>query len=262
MNEAEALEFISYFRTSSAEAALKSIPSKAAAKVRAALKLKRRRPNDVLYLIAERAQYLEALGFDRALAVQQLADEYRLRLEESQKRIGDVYNFMVYAIGMVIFGAIIAGVILGILSPIGAMTATALTAVAAGVLPMLEMYTSPIRRWNYGLAAIAMLPAAAAIALPWMAWLTIPAAALYGLLYYWPRYKEAREEYARATRGLIRDASTPAARAAARVMRAVKEAGSFDLQATAEYLLRLYDQFQSAMRRDGLVRALVTASLV
>ncbi|MFB6491533.1 MAG: hypothetical protein TU35_009955, partial [Thermoproteus sp. AZ2] len=91
MNEAEALEFISYFRTSSTEAALKSIPSKAAAKVRAALKLRRRRANDVLYLIAERAQYLEALGFDRGQAVQQLADEYRLRLEESQRRIRDVY---------------------------------------------------------------------------------------------------------------------------------------------------------------------------
>lgn len=262
MNELEALEFIAYFRVSSTEAALKSIASKAAAKVRAALRLRRRRPNDVLYLLAERALYLEALGFDRALAVQQLADEYRLRLEESQKRIRDVYNFVVYAIGMVIFGAIVAGVILGILSPIGAITATALIAVAAGVLPLLEMYTRPVRSWNYALAVVAMLPAGLAMIWPLASIITIPAAVLYGLLYYWPRYKEAVSEYARASRGSLPTPTTPAAKAAARVMKAVRETGAFDLQATAEYLLRLYDQFQTALRRDGLMRALVAASLV
>jgi hypothetical protein len=257
----DAVQFIVYYRTASAEAALKSLKSPEARRTAIALRLRRRR-RSLLYDIAERALYMERVGVDRRSAVEQLASEFRFRLEDELARAKNIFNFVVYAASMVVFTAIILGVVLGILSPIGGQAAALVTALVVAPLFTIEGFMPPIRRWDYWISAAFMAPAAAAYFVPQAALATVPAAAIYALWYYIPRYREAEEEFRMAARGGLAYAATPMGKQAAEIMKAVRYSGSFDLQAAAEYMMRLAEHHYSSLRREGLIRALVTASLV
>jgi len=120
----------------------------------------------------------------------------------------------------------------------------------------------PIRKWDYLISAAFMAPAVAAYFAPQAALATVPAAAIYALWYYIPRYREAEEEFRMAARGGLAYAATPMGKQAAEIMKAVRYSGSFDLQAAAEYMMRLVEHHYRSLRREGLIRALVAASLV
>jgi len=246
----DAIRLIVYFRTSPLEAALKSLKSREAARTRVALRLKRRRSTP-LYLVAERAAYLEALGVDRAVATKELADEFRVRLEESMRQMRDVMNFVVFAVAMLYFSAAI-GYILGLVSPVGVAMAYAMYAAMALPLAYMETAMRPIRRWPYHITALAMLPALLAGAWPPAAILTVPVAAVYGA-WYWREVKKALDEVRLAMR--MRAAETELGRELVDIARAVRESGAMDLEATAEHLFRLYYAYLESMRRSAIFRA-------
>jgi len=248
----DAIRLIVYFRTSPLEAALKSLKSKEAARTRVALRLKRRRFS-LLYLVAERAAYLEALGVDRQTATRELAEEFRIRLEEDMRRVRDVMNFVVYAVSMLYFAAAI-GFILGLISEVGAAMAYAMLGVTAGPLAYLETVMRPLKRWPYHIAALASLPGLAAWLWPPAAVLTVPAAVVYGL-WYWREAQKALEEVRLAMR--MRAAETELGRELVEVARAVRESGAMDLEATAEHVFRLYYAYLDSMRKSAIMRALV-----
>ena len=260
----DVVKFIVYWSTSNTESALKSLPTKEAAKVRVALRLSRRgaaaRPSGVLYAIAERAYWLEQIGIDRQTATEQLVAEFRLRLEERMKKIKEAYNTVVFSVSMVFLTAIVV-LILGVLSAAAAMMAWALAFMSLAVGLVIEGLVPPARKWDYRVTIAAMLPAV--VALFWLpaTYLTAPAAALYGL-WYWKLRREAEEELKMAARGKPQVASTDLAREALEVVKAVRMAGAFYLQASAEYLLRMVEYFYSSIRTDGLIRAGIILSLV
>jgi hypothetical protein len=256
----DVVQFIVYYRTASAEAALKSIRTPEARRTAVALRLKRRR-RSMLYDIAERALYMERMGVDRKSAVEQLASEFRFRLEDELARAKGIFNFIVYAASMVVFTAIIL-VVLGILSPVGWQAAALIIPMVVAPLMAVEGLMPPVRRWDYWIPAVFMAPAAAAFFIPQAALATVPAAVAYALLYYVPRYREAEEEFRMAVRGRLAHAATTMGRQAAEIMKAVRHSGSFDLQAAAEYMLRLAEHHYRALRREGFARALAVVSLV
>ena len=257
----DVVQFIVYFRTASAEAALKSVKSAEARRTAIALRLRRRR-RSMLYDIAERALYMERMGVDRRSAVEQLASEFRFRLEDELARAKSIFNFVVYAASMVVFAVVILGVVLGILSPMGTQAAALAVPLVVAPLFAVEGLMPPVRRWDYWVPAAFMAPAAAAYFAPQAALASVPAAVLYAAVYYIPRYREALEELRMAIRGRLTYASTTMGRQAAEIMRAVRYSGSFDLQAAAEYMMRLADHHYRSLRREGLMRALAAASLV
>jgi len=259
----DAVQFIVYYRTASANAALKALKSAEARKTAVALRLRRRR-RTLLYDIVERAQYMELIGIDRKTSVELLASEFRFRLEEEMRRAKNLFNFVVYSAAMTVFAAIVVGVLLGILSPVGAQMAALLVALAALPLAAVEAFMPPVRKWDYWLAVLFAAPAFAAYAAPHAAFATVPAAVIYALWYYVPKYLEASEEFRLAARGRLIAASgdVSLARQAFEVMRAVRASGAYDLQAAAEYMLRLAEHHYASLRREGLMRALVAASLV
>jgi hypothetical protein len=256
----DAVALIVHYRTSSTEAALKALGSPEARRVAVALRLRRRR-GTLLYRIAERALFMEAMGVDRRVATELLASELRLRLEDEHRRARELYNFAVFAASMAVFTALVVGVFLAPLSPEAASMASLVAALEAVPLAALERLCPPARRWNYGLAAAAMAPAALSLAEPWLSLLAAPAAALYGV-YYIRRLREAGEELAMAMRGQLTHAETDTARQAAEIMRAVRTSGAYDLMAAAEYMMRVAEAHLSSLRREGLMRALVIVSLV
>jgi len=246
----DAIRLIVYFRTSPLEAALKSLKSKEAARTRVALRLKRRR-SSLLYLVAERAAYLEALGVDRTTATRELAEEFKVRLEEDMRRVRDVMNFAVFAVAMLYFSAAI-GYIMALISPVGLMMAYAMYASLALPLAYVETTMRPVRKWPYHIAVLAMLPALLAGVWPPAAILTVPVAAVYGL-WYWREVKRALDEVRFAMR--MRAAETDVGRELVEVARAVKESGAMDLEATAEHLFRLYYAYLDSMRKSAIFRA-------
>ena len=159
-----------------------------------ALRLRRRR-RTLLYDIVERAQYMELIGIDRKTAVELLASEFRFRLEEEMRRARNLFNFVVYSAAMTVFAAIVVGVILGILSPVGAQVAAVLVALVVLPLAAVEAFMPPVRKWDYWLAALFAAPAFAAYAVPHAAFATVPAAVIYALWYYVPKYLETSEEF-------------------------------------------------------------------
>jgi len=205
---------------------------------------------------------MERMGVDRRSAVEQLASEFRFRLEDELARAKGVFNFVVYAASMVIFTAIVLGVVLGVVSPLGAAAAALVIPMVAAPLMALEGLMPPVRMWDYWVSAAFMAPAVAAIIAPQAALASVPAAVLYAAAYYIPRYREAGEELRMATRGRLAYASTTLGRQAAEIMRAVRYSGSFDLQAAAEYMMRLAEHHYRALRREGLARALAVVSLL
>jgi hypothetical protein len=229
----DVVQFIVYFRTASAEAALKSVKSAEARRTAIALRLRRRR-RSMLFEVAERALYMERMGVDRRSAVEQLASEFRFRLEDELARAKGVFNFVVYAASMVIFTAIVLGVVLGVVSPLGAAAAALVIPMVAAPLMAVEGLMPPVRMWDYWVSAVFMAPAVAAFIAPQAALASVPAAAVYAAAYYIPRYREAGEELRMAARGRLIHASTTLGRQAAEIMKAVRYSGSFDLQAAAE----------------------------
>jgi len=256
MSVVDAIRLIVYFRTSPLEAALKALRSKEAARTRVALRLRRRR-SSLLYLVAERAAYLEALGVDRATATRELAEEFRVRLEEEMRRAREVMNFVVYAVAMLYFAAAI-GFILGMVSEAGVALAYAMYIATAGPLAYLEAVMRPARRWPYHIAALATAPALLAGLWPPIAILTVPVAVAYGA-WYWRGLQRALDEVRLAMR--MRAAETDLGRQLVEVARAVRESGALDLEATAEHLLRLYYAYLEGMRKSALARALVVVAV-
>jgi len=252
----DAIRLIVYFRTSPLEAVLKSLKSKEAARTRVALRLKRRR-SSLLYLIAERAAYLEALGVDRLSATRELAEEFRIRLEEDMRRVRDIMNFVVYAVSMLYFAAAI-GFILGLISAAGVAMAYAMLGVIAGPLAYLETVMRPLKRWPYHIVALATLPALVAWLWPPAAILTVPVATIYGT-WYWRELQKAFDEVRLAMR--MRAAETDLGRELVEVARAVKESGAMDLEATAEHIFRLYYAYLDSMRKSAIMRALVIVAV-
>ena len=253
--------FIVYYRTASVATALKSIKTAAARRVAVLLRLKQR-TRGMFFEIAERALYLEQEGTDRKVAVEQLVSEFRIKLDEELRRARAIFNFVVMSAAMVILMSILLGVILGILSPLALQYATMLVALLLFPLYALEPFLPPIRKWDYWLTALFTMPAAAAYFAPQAAYATIPAALIYAAWYYVPRYAEAQEEFRMAARGRLAFASTPLAKQAVEIMRAVRQSGAFDIQAVAEYLLRLAEHHYTSLRREGLMRGLIVISFV
>jgi len=229
---------------------LKALRSREAARTRVALRLRRRR-SSLLYLVAERAAYLEALGVDRAAATRELAEEFRVRLEEEMRRGREVMNFVVYAVAMLYFSAAV-GYILALVSPVGLAMAYAMYADAALPLAYLEASLKPLKRWPYHVAAMATAPALLAGVWPPVAILTVPVAVVYGV-WYWRGVQRALDEVRLAMR--MRAAETDLGRQLVEVARAVRESGALDLEATAEHLFRLYYAYLEGMRKSALLRA-------
>jgi hypothetical protein len=253
--------FIVYYRTASVATALKSIKTAAARRAAVLLRL-RQRARGILFEIVERAYYLEQEGTDRKVAVDQLVSEFRIRLEEELRRVRNIFNFVVISVAMVVMMSILLGVILGILSPVASQYATALVTLILFPLYALESFLPPVRRWDYWLAVFFSMPAVAAYFTPQAAYATIPAALIYAVWYYIPRYMEAQDEFRMAARGRLAFAATPLAKQAVEIIRAVRQSGAFDIQAVAEYLLRLAEHHYSSLRREGLMRGLIVLSFV
>ncbi len=257
----DAILFIVYYRTASTTNALKSIKTAAARRAAVLLRL-RQRTRGMLFEIVERAYYLEQEGTDRKVAVEQLVSEFRIKLEEELRRTRNVFNFVVLSAAMVVMMIVLVGVILGILSPLVSQYATMLATLLLFPLYALEPFHPPIRKWDYWLTALFATPAVAAYFVPQAAYATIPAALIYAMWYYIPRYMEAQEEFRMAARGRLAFASTPLAKQAVEIMRAVRQSGAFDIQAVAEYLLRLAEHHYTSLRREGLMRGLIIISFV
>jgi hypothetical protein len=253
--------FIVYYRTASVATALKSIKTAAARRAAVLLRL-RQRTRNIFFEIVERAHYLEQEGADRKVAVEQLVSEFRIKLEEELRRTRTIFNFVVMSAAMVVMMIVLVGVILGILSPLASQYATMLTTLLLFPLYALEPFHPPIRKWDYWLTALFTMPAVAAYFVPQAAYATIPAALIYAVWYYIPRYTEAQEEFRMAVRGRVAFAATPLAKQAVEITRAVRQSGAFDIQATAEYLLRLAEHHYSSLRREGLMRGLIIISFV
>ena len=253
--------FIVYYRTASVTTALKSIKTAAARRAAVLLKL-RQRTRGMLFEIVERAYYLEQEGTDRKVAVEQLVSEFRVKLEEELRRARTIFNFVVMSAAMVVMMSILLGVILGILSPLASQYAAMLVTLILFPLYALEPFLPPIRRWDYWLTALFSMPAVAAFFMPQAAYATVPAALIYAAWYYIPRYAEAQEEFRMAARGRVAFASTPLAKQAVEITRAVRQSGAFDIQAVAEYLLRLAEHHYTSLRREGLMRGLIVISFV
>ena len=207
----DAVKFIIYWSTSNVESAVKAVPGKDAAKTRVVLRLARRgskvgRPNSVLYAIAERAQWLEQMGVDRRVATEQLAAEFRIRLEDRLRRTREAFNMVVYSVSLVFLTAIVI-MILGILSPVASSTAWALVLASAVLGVLVEGFVPPVRRWDYRVTAAAMIPAVVALFWHPAVYLTVPTAIIYGLWYFRLR-REAEEEFKMAVRGRFQTAST------------------------------------------------------
>jgi hypothetical protein len=257
----DAILFIVYYRTASAATALKSIKTAAARRAAVLLRLKQR-TRGMFFEIVERAHYLEQEGTDRKVAVEQLVSEFRIKLDEELRRTRNIFNFVVMSAAMVVMMSILLGVILGVLSPLASQYAVMLVILILFPLYALEPFLPPIRRWDYWLTALFTTPAAAAYFAPQAAYATIPAALIYAAWYYVPRYVEAQEEFRMAARGRVAFASTPLARQAVEITRAVRQSGAFDIQAVAEYLLRLAEHHYTSLRREGLMRGLIIISFV
>jgi len=253
--------FIVYYRTASVATALRSIKTVAARRAAVLLRL-RQRTRGILFEIVERAYYLEQEGADRKVAVEQLVSEFRIKLEEELRRTRTIFNFVVMSAAMVVMMIVLVGVILGILSPLASQYATMLATLLLFPLYALEPFHPPIRKWDYWLTALFTMPAVAAYFVPQAAYATIPAALIYAVWYYIPRYTEAHEEFRMAARGRVAFAVTPLAKQAVEITRAVRQSGAFDIQATAEYLLRLAEHHYSSLRREGLMRGLIIISFV
>jgi len=253
--------FIVYYRTAPVAAALRAIKSRRARRAAVLLRL-RRRERGMFFEIVERAYFLEQAGADRRAAVDQLVSEFRVLLEEEQRRARNVFYFVVVSAAMVVMTAVMLGVVLGMLSPLAVQYASALVALMLPPLFALEALLPPVRRWDYWLAALFAAPSVAAYFTPQAALATVPAALIYALWYYVPRYLEAVDEFRMASRGRLAFATTPMARQAVEIVQAVRNSGAFDLQAVAEYLLRLADHHYAALRREGVIRAAITASFV
>jgi hypothetical protein len=253
--------FIVYYRTASVMTALKSIRTAAARRAAVLLRL-RQRARGMLFEIVERAYYLEQVGTDRRVAVEQLVSEFRIKLEEELRRTRNIFNFVVISTAMVVMMSIVLGVLLGILTPVASQYATMLVTLLLVPLYALEPFLPPVRKWDYWLAVLFSMPAVAAYFIPQAAYATIPAALIYAAWYYIPRYLEARDEFHLAARGRLAFAATPLARQAVEIMRAVRQSGAFDIQALAEYLLRLAEHHYSSLRREGLIRGLTIISFV
>jgi hypothetical protein len=253
--------FIVYYRTASVATALKSVRTAAARRVAVLLRLKQR-TRGMFYEIVERAYYLEQEGTDRKVAVEQLVSEFRIKLEEELRRTRTIFNFVVMSAAMVVMMSILLGVILGILSPLASQYATALVALLLFPLYILEPFLPPIRKWDYWLTALFAIPTVAAYFVPQAAYATIPAALIYAVWYYIPRYMEAREEFRMAVRGRVAFATTPLAKQAVEITRAVRQSGAFDIQPVAEYLLRLAEHHYTSLHREGLMRGLIIISFV
>jgi len=253
--------FIVYYRTASVATALRSIKTAAARRAAVLLRL-RQRARGMFFEIVERAYYLEQEGTDRKVAVEQLVSEFRIKLEEELRRARAIFNFVVMSTAMVVMMSILLGVILGILSPVASQYATALVTLILFPLYALESFLPPVRRWDYWLAVLFSMPAVAAYFMPQAAYATIPAALIYAVWYYIPRYMEAQEEFRMAARGRLAFAAAPLAKQAVEIIRAVRQSGAFDIQAVAEYLLRLAEHHYSSLRREGLMRGLIVLSFV
>lgn len=252
------IKFIVCVRTAPVDSCLRSLGSREAAQVRVALRLGRRL-SSTMYKLAERARYLEAIGVDRLEATKELAEEYRLRLEESARAARSMLDFVAMAIALVYLTAAVQS-ILGIVSPIGVTAAVAMLSTSLGMLALLEQYVRPVRSWDYRLALLASTPALLSYAIPAMAVVATAVAVAYGR-WYFAQLREVDEEVSLAVRGRISVARTEAGRAAAEIARAVREAGARDLEATAEYLFRLHQAYVEAMRRSALMRAAVVAAI-
>ncbi|MEM1597926.1 MAG: hypothetical protein QXP31_03495 [Pyrobaculum sp.] len=252
------VKLIVYFRTAPLESALRAIRTREAARVRAALKLRRRLPSSLLYLVAERAAYLEAVGVDRAQATKELAEELRIRLEEHLRRVQSLLNFVVFAVATLYLSAAMGGV-LSLISPVGTTMMLGFIAASAVMLLLVEPYLRPIRRWNYYVAAAASAPAVLSIAHPAFAVLAAAVGAAYAY-WYLSAAREAREELDLVASGRVRTGETDLAKEMAEVVRAVRESGAFDLQATAEFLMRIWLAYLDSVRRSALVRALVVVA--
>ncbi|MEM0183512.1 MAG: hypothetical protein QXU93_08010 [Thermoproteus sp.] len=252
------IKFIVCARTAPVDSCLRALRSNEAAKVRVALRLNRRLPS-VLFKLAERAKYLEAIGVERLEATKELADEYRLRLEEIGRNTRSMLDFITMSIALIYLTAAIESV-LGIISSIGVTAAIAMLSVSLALLPLLEQYVRPVRTWDYRLAFLASIPALLSYLWPVMAVVGTAIAVIYGR-WYFSMIREADEEMVLAMRGRIAVAKTEVGKAAAEIVRTVKETGARDLEATAEYLFRLYQTFQESMRRSSLMRAAVVAAI-
>ena len=260
----EAAKFIVMWATSNVEAALKSLKSKEAARTRVSLRLARRgavhRRRSVLYAVAERAQWLEEAGVDRRTAAEVLLAEYRLRIEEHLRVVSSAFNTAVFAAAMTFLMAIVISM-LAILSPEAVTYSTAFAIVALASVFMLEGVVEPVRPWDYRVTAVASLPAVAAIFWEPAVYAVPVAAALYSL-WYWQLRREAEEEFRMALRGRLQVASTPLAREALEVVKAIRASGAFFLQTFGEHLLNIVEHYYSSIRRTGLMRALIVISLV
>ncbi|MEM4792828.1 MAG: hypothetical protein QXS00_07910 [Pyrobaculum sp.] len=260
----EPAKFIVMWATSNVEAALKSLKSKEAGRVRVALRLSRRgavvRRRSVLYALAERAQWLEEMGVDRQTAASMLMAEFNLRVEEHMRRVSAMFNTVVFTAAMTFLMAIVMSM-LAVLSPDAVTYATAFATLALFIGFMLEGLAEPVRPWDYRITALAALPAA--LALFWFpaVYATAPAAAAYGL-WYWRLRREAEEEFRMALRGRLQVASTPLAREALELMKTIRSSGAFFLQSMGDHIARIVEHYYSSIRFAGLVRALVVVSLV
>lgn len=260
----EPAKFIIYWATSNTEAALKALGSREAARVRVALRLAERGSNvrlgSVLYALAERAKWLEQMGVDRITAVEQLVAEFRLRIEERLSKIRQAYNTVVFSASMVYLTSIVV-LILGVLSEAATTMAWAMALMALSLGLVVEGLVPPVRRWDYRITILAMLPAAVALFWKPAVYVTAPVAVSYGI-WYWRLRREAEEEFIMAIRGRLQTASTDLAKEALEIQKAVKMAGTFYIQAAAEHLLRIVWHYYSSIRTDGLIRAGIILSLV
>jgi len=260
----DAAKFIVYWATSSVESALKSIKSKEASRVRVALRLSRRgvavRRRSVLYAVAERAAWLEEMGIDRQTATELLLAEYRLRVEEHMRVVSSAFNTVVFISAMTFLMAIVISM-LAILSPEAVTYSTGFAAFALLVAFMLEGLVEPVRPWDYRITALAMMPAVAALFWEPAVYATLPVATAYGFWYAQLR-REAEEEFAMALRGKLQTASTPLAKEALEIVKAIRSAGAYYLQGAQEHIMRIVEYYYRTIRFGGLLRALVVVSLV
>jgi hypothetical protein len=260
----EVAKFIVMWSTSNVEAALKSLRSGEAAKTRVALRLARRgapiRRRSVLYAIAERAQWLEEMGVDRQTATELLLAEYRTRVEQELRATASAYNTVVFISAMTFLMGIVISM-LGILNPDAATYASAFAAFALLTAFLLEGIVPPVRRWDYRIAAAAMLPAVAGLFWTPAIYATVPVAALYGMWYLRLR-REAEEELDLALRGKLQAASTDLAKEALDVIRAIRASGAYFLQSAGEHILRIVENYYKSIRNMGLMRAFVMVAIV
>jgi hypothetical protein len=260
----DAAKFIVFWSTSNVEAALSSLRSKEAAKVRVALRLARRgvniRRRSILYAVAERAAWLEAMGVDRQTATEVLLSEYRLRAEEHMRTISSAFNTVVFIAAMTFLMSIVISM-LALLSPDASKYASAFSIFALMTAFMLEGIIEPVKRWDYRVTALAMAPAALSLFWPQALYAVPIAAALYAV-WYIPQRREAEEELTMALRGRLQAASTPLAKEALEIIKAVRMSGAYYLQSAAEFIMRIIEHYYKSIRFSGLIRAFVVISLV